>query len=128
MGYSIAKVPCSACGKDLANKHQGLIIGLCNHCEKLYCSKCFQGLKDRCPLCKKKLTVKARVSKWPKKWQPLMIANSAHKPISRKHQDFSEQLRGQMSSNKFCRSCNRKLKPDSRYCDLCGTKLKAKLI
>ena len=128
MGYTVVKVPCSACGQDIVKLPQGVNIGVCNRCEKLYCSECFQGLNNKCPLCKRKLDIKSRITKWPKKWQPLISLRSTRQTGSSKPQDFSAQLRGQLRSNKFCRNCNRKLRPDSRYCDLCGTQLKAKLI
>ena len=127
MGYTITKVPCSVCGKDIANLPQNVNIGVCNRCEKLYCHDCFKGLQNKCPLCKKKLVVKSPFTKWPKKWQPLISLRSNRQAGSLKPRDFSAQLRHKLVSNKFCRSCHRDLQPDSRYCDLCGTKLKAKL-
>ena len=125
MGYTIKKVPCSVCGQDIAKLPQSGNIGACNKCEKLYCPACFNGLKPKkCPLCNRKLDLKTRVNKWPKKWQPLLLQRSTPQNGTSHSHDFSSQLTQQLETNKFCRTCRRELQPDSRYCDLCGKALK----
>ncbi|MHA1602765.1 MAG: hypothetical protein ACTSUI_07095, partial [Promethearchaeota archaeon] len=68
MGYKAKRVPCGVCGVDTANLEAKATIGICKRCEKIFCPTCLSSLKQKCPICGKKITFKNRITEWPNKW------------------------------------------------------------